>query len=206
MNLDMLKGRVAEAFVEDIFVQAGYWVARGGRETQLQRLLRNGSDELPDFLACRSQLTPRPPVHRLIALEVKYRSTIGEYLRRDGCTDCSKLAEQQWLEAYLVLVTDNPGGARSCFQAVDLKEYTAGTEPGPVDLHEVRDLDIPKSTVKKYENLLRRMFDAVRAESRKPTARMASRAGAPLVSLGAFLQDHGHCGELNPGSNASESG
>ena len=39
MNLDTIEARVAEAFVEDILVQAGYWVARGGGESQLQTSL-----------------------------------------------------------------------------------------------------------------------------------------------------------------------
>jgi hypothetical protein len=39
VNLDTIEARVAEAFVEDILVEAGYWVARGGGESQLQTSL-----------------------------------------------------------------------------------------------------------------------------------------------------------------------
>lgn len=46
-----LKGRIAEAFVEAIFQRAGYSVSRVGRESQVQRLVKIGTDEfLPDFL------------------------------------------------------------------------------------------------------------------------------------------------------------
>ena len=179
VNLDMLKGRVAEALVEDILVQAGYWVARGGRETQLQRLLKNGSDDMPDFLVCKSQLTPRPPLHRLLAVEVKYRFNVDCYLGHDGRDDCSRLADQKWPEAYLVVVTDGPETGRSCFQAVDLHEYGHDAVPNVVGLCEVRNLGIWKTTVEKYEGLLKRMFLAVRenTESRKPAVKVLSRTG-----------------------------
>ncbi len=184
MKLDDLKGRVAEAFVEDILVQAGYWMARGGRESQLQRLMKKGSDDSPDFLACKSHLTPAPPLHRLIAVEVKYRSDIGQFLRQEGLGVCSKLADQQWPEAYLVLVTDRPDSGKSCFQAIDLQVYVPGTEPITVDLNQVPALGVFETTVNKYENLLKRMFEAVRAEpQKKPVGKLPSRAVALLADL-----------------------
>src|SRR5215472_11839561 len=46
-----LKGRVGEALVENILRRAGYKVARVGRESQVQHMLRTGISEfLPDFL------------------------------------------------------------------------------------------------------------------------------------------------------------
>jgi hypothetical protein len=124
-------------------------------------------------------------VHRLIAVEVKYRSFLAQYLERDAGSDCTELAQQQWLEAYMVLVTDDPDRGRSCFQAVDLQAYTPGTVPSPVDLHEVAALAIPRSTAKSHEHLLRAMFEAVRAEARKPAARMPGRTGALPVDVDA---------------------
>jgi hypothetical protein len=179
VDLNMLKARVAEAFVEDILVQAGYWVARGGRESQLQRLLKNGSDDMPDFLACRSLLTPRPPLHRLFAVEVKYRHDIARYLGREGRDDCARLAAQKWPEAYMIIATDNPAPGRACFQAIDIDGYTPDDVPRPVDLHEVRDLRIWKSAVAEYEGLLRRTFVAIREERdpRKPGVKVLRRAG-----------------------------
>ena len=179
LNLNMLKARVAEAFVEDILVQAGYWVARGGRESQLQRLLKNGSDNMPDFLACKSHLTPRPPRHRLFAVEVKYRRDIARYLAQDGREDCTRLAAQQWPEAYMILATDNPDPGRACFQAIDLDGYAPDRAPSPVDLHDVPDLGIWKALVVEYEGLLKRMFVAIREERelRKPAVKVLSRAG-----------------------------
>jgi hypothetical protein len=179
VDLNMLKARVAEAFVEDILVQAGYWVSRGGRESQLQRLLKNGSDDMPDFLACRSQLTPRPPLHRLFAVEVKYRHNIARYLEQESRDQCARLAAQKWPEAYLIITTDSPDSGRSCFQAIDLDEYTRDGVPNLVDLHEIRDLGIVKPRVEKYERLLKHMFGAMweERELRKPAVKVLPRAG-----------------------------
>lgn len=134
---------------------------------------------MPDFLACRSQLTPRPPLHRLFAVEVKYRHDIARYLGQQGRVDCARLAAQKWPEAYLVIVTDHADTGRSCFQAVDLDEYRPDGVPSAVDLHDIRDLGIWKSTVEKYEGLLKRMFVAIREERepRKPAVKVLRRAG-----------------------------
>lgn len=192
MKLDNLKGGVAEAFVEDILVQAGYWVARGGRESQLQRLMKKGSDDSPDFLACKSHLTPTPALHRLIAVEVKYRCDIGKFLRHEGLRVCSRLADQQWPEAYLIVVTDRPDSGKSCFQAIDLQVYVPGTEPITVDLNQVSALDVFETTVKKYENLLKQMFEAFRAElQRKPAGKLPSRAVALPADLDALVRQGG---------------
>ncbi len=186
MKLGNLKGRVAEAFVEDILVQAGYWVARGGRESQLQRLMKKGSDDSPDLFACKSLLTTTPPLHRLIAVEVKYCCDIGQFLRQYGLGVCSKLADQQWPEAYLVLVTDRPKSGESCFQAIDLQVYVPGTEPITVDLNQVPALEV---FVDKYENLLKGMFKAVRAEpQKKPAGKLPSRAVALLADLDPLVR------------------
>ena len=63
MDSAALKGRIAEAFVENILRRAGYRVSRVGRETQTQRLLKINDDEfLPDFLAWKA--VPSPGLER----------------------------------------------------------------------------------------------------------------------------------------------
>ena len=68
-ELEALKGRIAEAFVEAIFRRAGYRVSRSGRESQSLRLLRIGADSfLPDFLLHKpgggdARWAPAPPAH-----------------------------------------------------------------------------------------------------------------------------------------------
>src|SRR5437870_9648517 len=49
-------GGAGEGFVEAILRRAGYFVARVGRETQMPRLMKSGTDTyLPDLLAWRQE-------------------------------------------------------------------------------------------------------------------------------------------------------
>src|SRR5207249_10781882 len=57
-DISLLKGRIGEGFVEAILRRAGYFVARVGRETQMPRLMKSGTDTyLPDRLAWRKENT-----------------------------------------------------------------------------------------------------------------------------------------------------
>ena len=182
MDVNALKGRIAEAFVENIFRQAGYKVSRLGRESQVQHLLKVGTDEfLPDFLVWKpiEKASSGRPLHRLLTVEVKYRSNIGEFLRRSGGELFSQIVEQ-WPELYVVFVTDNPHERRSCFQVVDLQQYTPDTPLTTMDLHEAGDLGIYKSAVEEYEGLVKQVFSLlgqqVRVDNalRKPEVRIPS--------------------------------
>lgn len=152
-----LKGRIAEAFVEAIFRRAGYIVSRVGRESQVHRLVKIGSDEfLPDFLVrkqVRRDETGRP-LHRLLPLEVKYRRDVQGFLERYGRELFTKLSAQ-WPDVAVVFVTDHPEPSRSCFQIVDV---AMGNPSSLQDLHAVKDLDIYETTIREYEMLVREIF------------------------------------------------
>ncbi|HET7876052.1 MAG TPA: hypothetical protein VFN71_11090 [Methylomirabilota bacterium] len=160
IDVSGLKGRIGEAFVENILRRAGYRVARVGRESQIHRLVKIGTDEfLPDFLIWKpAEHGPAGErLHRLMTVEVKYRANIPEWLR---WFDRERLAAVagQWPEHYLVFVTDNPQDRRSCFQVIDLRDYAPGRALVTKDLHEARELDIFQKTVEEYESLVKRMF------------------------------------------------
>lgn len=160
MDLNHVKGRLAEALVESIFRQAGYQVSRLGRESHVQRLVKVGADEfLPDFLVWKpvEGSVAAGPVYRLLTIEAKYRANLHEFLRRDGDALFSSLQEH-WPELYFIFVTDNPGNGRSCFQVVNLKAHVPGTEPTTVDLQQVRELDIYRKTIEEHEDVVRRIF------------------------------------------------
>ena len=123
-------------------------------------------------------------MHRLIAVEVKYRSDVRQFLILEGTQVCSRLADQKWPEAYLVLVTDRPDSGRSCFQAVDLQMYRPGTGPTTIDLSQVPAIAV---FVRNHEQLLKRMFDAIRSELQKPGVKMRSRAGTGVAERDAIL-------------------
>jgi len=186
--ITLLKGRMAEALVEAVFKRARYTVARVGRETQVPALVRSGGTEfVPDFMVWRALDGPSLGQRscRLVALEVKYRADLDDYLCRDSPSRSAEVA-QQWPELYEILVTDRPERGRSCFQAIHVSVLPAGTAPLTVDLHLVPGLDIFRRTVEEYEGLVREIFpilgsrpggDQARVEPpRKPWAWMAGRS------------------------------
>ena len=158
--ISLLKGRMAEALVEAVFKRARYTVARVGRETQMPALVRTGRTEfMPDFVVWRALDEPSLGHHsyRLLAIEVKYRADLEDYLRRDSPSRSAEVA-QQWPELYEIIVTDRPQSGRSCFQTVHVSALPAGTTPVTLDLHLVPGLDIYRKTVEEYEGLVREIF------------------------------------------------
>jgi len=156
--INHLKGRIAEALVESIFRQHGYKVSRLGRESQVRRLTKVNCDEfLPDFLVWKVAKGASLDRHRMLNIEAKYRANLRSFLQRHG-VDVLSRAQQRWPTLYFVFVTDVPDAGRSCFQTVRLRDYTPGSIPTTVDLHEVRELGISRSTVTKHEVMVRQLF------------------------------------------------
>lgn len=190
--ISLLKGRMAEALVEAVFKRAKYTVARVGREAQRPALVRIGRTEfMPDFVVWRTLDEPSLAQcsDRLLAIEVKYRANLEDYLRRDSPSRSAEVA-QQWPELYEIIVTDRPQSGRSCFQAVHVSALPAGMTPVTLDLHLVPGLDIYRRTVEEYEGLVREIFpilgshqgshqgspDARVEQERKPGAWMPGRS------------------------------
>ena len=155
--ISLLKGRMAEALVEAVFKRARYTVARVG---QMPAPVRSGHTEfIPDFMVWRALDGPSLGHHsyRLVAIEVKYRADLEDYLCRDSPSRSAEVA-QQWPELYQILVTDRPECGRSCFQAIHVSPLHAGTVPVTLDLHKVPGLDIYARTLEEYEGLVREIF------------------------------------------------
>src|SRR5260370_18815148 len=158
--ISLLKGRMAEALVEAVFKRARYTVARVGRETQMPAPVRSGhTDFIPDFMVWRALDGPSLGHHsyRLVAIEVRYRADLEDYLCRDSPSRSAEVA-QQWPELYEILVTDRPECARACFQAIHASPLYTGTVPGTLDLHKLPALDIDAPTLEEYEGLVREIF------------------------------------------------
>jgi hypothetical protein len=155
-----LKERMAEALVEGILRRAGYTIARVARETQVPTLMWSGHAEfIADFVVWRALDVPSHGWHsyRLLAVEVKYRADLTDYLRRDSPSR-SPDAAWQWPELYEIVVTDRPEPGRSCFQVVHVSSLPAGASPVTTDLHLVPGLDVYRRTVEEYEGLVRAIF------------------------------------------------
>ena len=182
--ISLLKGRMAEALVEAVFKRAKYTVARVGRDAQMPALVRTGRSEfMPDFVVWRALDEPSLGHHsyRLVAVEVKYRADLEDYLRRDSPSRSPEVA-RQWPELYEILVTDRPQSGRSCFQVVHVSSLPVGLTPVTLDLHLVPGLDIYRKTVEEYEGLVREIFpilgshDTHDEPERKPGTWMAGRS------------------------------
>src|SRR5262245_55148839 len=140
-ELETLKGRIAEAFVEAIFRRAGYRLSSPAGEKQMPQLVGIGAGEfLPNFLLHRPPAaTPsdRPP-RRWVPVAVKYRASIEEFLQSQG--GLLLRVGEQWRELCIVVVTDHPASGRSCFQVVDFATTRSGQALAAVDLHHVHEL------------------------------------------------------------------
>jgi len=161
-GVDLLKGRIAEALVEAMFRRAGYAVSRTGRESQVERLFKRGSDEfLPDFTIRKPVVRPDSdrPLHQFVQIEVKYRADIGRCVKADAARFFEHAKD--WPDLYLIYVTDKREPDRSCFQVLT----GDANAPSTCDLHAVRALNIYRSTVLEFEELVTKLF-ALMAEHR----------------------------------------
>jgi hypothetical protein len=189
MDVNSLKGRIAEALVEGMLRRAGYQVALAGRESRVQHLLKIGRDAFsPDLLVWKplERADTVWPLHRLVGVEVKYRSDVSEYLGTHFSAEFARVAEQ-WPDLYCVLVTDRPEEGRSCFQAIHMRQYAPGRPSVTLDLHAVSDLDIYKTNVTEHEALVKQIFPLLSSEvgsnglPRTPAAKTAG--GAPPLPI-----------------------
>jgi hypothetical protein len=102
----------------------------------------------------------------LLPIEVKYRSNLGEFARREMHQVLSA-ARDEWPDLHCIVVTDNPDEYRSCFQIVGVRDAClAGKDPVLRDLHEFRELEIFPTTVREYEGLVRKIFPLLNAHGR----------------------------------------
>jgi hypothetical protein len=163
-EIEGLKGRIAEAFVESIFRRAGYRVSRAGREGPSPSPLKLGADEfLPDFYLHKpAGETPAGRTrHRLIPIEVRYEERIEDFLERhDGALAAA--LRVHWPELCLVFVTDHPATGRACFQVLEMAAVRPGMPLVTVDLHYVHDFDVYLTTAHEYEALVRQIYPLLR--------------------------------------------
>jgi hypothetical protein len=90
---------------------------------------------------------------------VKYRSDIARFLNADAARFFEHA--KNWPDLYLIFVADRREPDRSCFQ-----EMTGDANaPSTCDLHAVRNLNVYRSTVLEFEELVTKLF-ALMAEHR----------------------------------------
>ena len=163
-EVEGLKGRIAEAFVESIFRRAGYRVSRTGRDSPPLHAVKLGVHEfVPDFFVHKP--TGETPAgrarHRLIPIEVRYEARVEDFLvgQADGWVSTLRA---RWPELCIVFVTDHPASGRSCFQVLDVAVASTGEPLATVDLHYVHDFDVYLTTAQEYEALVRQIYPLLR--------------------------------------------
>src|SRR5262245_650797 len=176
MHVNGLKGRIAEALVEGIFRRAGYQAAHVGSRRRSHRGRARGEGLTPRMLLWKHGAGhgSLPPLHRLVAVEVKYRADVERALPREML----KLARAgaDWRDLYFIFVTDRPAPGRTCFQVVDPRHCPAEGAWATVDLHDLIDLDIYWKTIEEYASLVKLIFPVL---SGKPRPRAVARRRAP---------------------------
>jgi hypothetical protein len=175
-ELDSLKGRIAEAFVESIFRRAGYRVSRDRRESPpLPPLKLCGDELLPDFYLHKpaGETSAGRARRRLIPIEVRYEARVEDFLESHDERWASAL-RTRWPELRIVCVTDHPAAGRSCFQVLDVAAARPDAPLATVDLHYVHDFDIYLTTAQEYETLVREIYPLLRLGGR-----VAPSPGAP---------------------------
>jgi hypothetical protein len=145
---DYLKTRIAEALVEAMFLRGGFAVSRSGPEGG------DGDEFVPDFMTTKTIVRPDSdrPLHQLIPVAVKYAQDVPAFLR-ERAVEFAQWAIP-WPSLCLVVVSESPESGRSCFQVVELADGGETTR----DLDKVPILDIYPSTVREYEQLVRKLF------------------------------------------------
>ena len=185
MDVNGLKGRIAEALVEGIFRRAGYQAARLGRERRSHRGRARGEGLTPGMLVWKQAAGhgSLPPLHRLVAIEVKYRADVEHALPREMLELAQAGAD--WRDLYFVFVTDRPAPGRACFQVVDPRHRPAEGAWVTVDLHDLIDLDIYWKTIEEYASLVKLVFPVLSGKPR-PHAAARRRAPSPVRRLPAL--------------------
>lgn len=190
VDINGLKGRIGEALVESILRQSGFKVARLGRESQVQALLKMGRSEfLPDFLVWKpvDNSPDGALLYRLLSVEVKYRTNVEDALICEGQKLISR-AGKQWQELYLVFVTDHPALGRSKFQVLDPRQSASDTPLRTIDLHEVCVFEKSKSVIEEHESLVGPLFSQLSTaprgidDLRKPLAKLSPDGGGSVQS------------------------
>jgi hypothetical protein len=177
VDVDGLKARFAVAFAESMFRRAGHQVARAAWKDRDPGPVRHDLAVItPDLLLWRN--FGRHP-RRLLEIVVKYRPGIPQD-ETDALAECVRV---RWPALNCVIVTDATVGGRSCFQAFRSEDSPeGGGRCELVDLHRVRELALPATTVATYEGLVQGIFgwlDRRPAHMPEPDA-PASREGEPV--------------------------
>ena len=165
LEVDTIKGRIAEALVESIFRRAEFKMTRFGTESDLTGMPKTGkgNDYSPDFLAMKEGTGERETrgTYHTHMIQVKYQADLSQFLwRQTRAREGSEIARamEKWPSLCVVFVTEPPAEGRSCFQALDLSDFDPGKPLDTVELHQIERFKIFPHNVAQHEELAKKLF------------------------------------------------
>lgn len=154
-DLNMIKGKIAEALLEQLFVSSGYSVFRYGIENTvpgMSKILIGDSSNIAKRIRKTPDFVIRNKEGRLFLIEVKFR--------RDGQfnPDSEGIHEYPYGDAYFVLFTTE---SIKCIKCDELKN---GEMIKPEDeryLYMFSEFELDKMLVDKFTKIAKDVFDKI---------------------------------------------
>jgi len=151
-HYQLIKGRLAEAIIEEMFVSCGYEVHRFGMENMMPNLVRALTEnhspiatqikKMPDFIIKKDKA--------VFFIEVKYRA--------DGCfesVDLHKGYSFPYNECHIVVVSRH---GIKCLTVQELEDGKSVSDECDNHLCNRDDLELDEATVNDYVKIVRAFF------------------------------------------------
>lgn len=143
-RFNMIKGRIAETLIQEMFLSLGYNVFRYGMENTIPGIMEllkgvksdvaNEIRRMPDFVV------QNPNNNEVYFVEVKFRAS-GTLARKDIAK------EYAWGNAYFILVS------KKHIKCITFEELERGEEISPISrnyLGNRKEFDLDKDTIKEF--------------------------------------------------------
>jgi len=156
-NYQMIKGRIAEALIEQLFLKLGYRVYRYGMENTIpgiMDLLKNVSSDVSKIIRKMPDLVIQNQHGEAYFIEVKFR--------KDGCfsiRDVEKDSDKYPFEnAFFIIVSKK---YIKCLSYKDLKDGKEITEHTKNYLGNIKEFETDKETIIEFCDYAKKFFERV---------------------------------------------
>ena len=154
-HFGMIKGRMAETLIQELFLSQGYNVYRYGMESTIpgvMKLLTGISNEISEQIKRMPDFVVQHPNSRaLFFVEVKFRSN-GRFSKKDLPDN------YPFFNSHLILVSKNDIQCATVKELMDGLVIEAG---GPHHLGNRIDFAIPKSIIEEFCDFSRKMYSGL---------------------------------------------
>jgi len=152
----MIKGRIAETLIEELFLSLGYNVFRYGMENTvpaITKLLQDVKSEVADTIRRMPDFVVQHPIRKdVYFIEVKFRKS-GQFDFND-----KSLINYPYRNAYFIVVSKNH---IKCITYKELKEGKKVTSKSMNYLGNRKEFDLDKETIKQFCDFAVKFFSKV---------------------------------------------